>query len=194
MKHQLLIEYLGKYGQISKLEELDIIKYFTPIETSRKQILIAKHQTCNKLFFVNKGLIRAYYTNVNGKEITRMIAWEGRFLTNIVSFKNFSENDEQIECIEKAEILYVNKQNFDFLMKSSLNLKSIYADILEEYNALHIKRFQSINTFNLDQKFEYLNSDFPNLINRASDNILASFLGISREYLVKNKHLLYNKQ
>ena len=161
---------------------------------NKKEILINELLPCDKLFFINKGLLRAFYMDEKGKEITRMIAWENRFLTNIISFKNFSENNEIIECVEKAEILYIDKHGFDILMKSSLNLKSIYADILEEYNALHIKRFQSMNTFDLYQRIIDLKTEFPNFINRVSDNILASFLGISRVYLVKKKHLLYNKQ
>jgi hypothetical protein len=40
-------------------------------------------------------------------------------------------------------------------------------------------------------KMQYLKTNFPNLIGRISDQILASFIGLSRETLVRNKaHLL----
>jgi len=187
MKHKLLIEHLKNYGDISEQEELNIRKYFIPHQTTKKQILIEKHSICNKLFFVNNGLLRAYYINDDGREVTRMIAWENRFLTNIVSFRNFAENKETIECIEKAEILYINRNDFDNLMKSSFNLKSIYADILEEYNALHIKRFEQLNSGNAVEKLKYFNQNFQPLKNRINDTYLSSFLSISRKTIERLK-------
>jgi len=152
--------------------------------------LIEKNTPCNKLFFVNAGFLRAFYINEKGKEITRMIAWKERFLTNIGSFKSSFLNNETIECIKDGEVLYINRENFNNLMKSSPNLKSIYADILEEYTALHIKRFEVLNTFDLENKFLHLKQDFPNLIKELNDTLLASFLGINRETFARNKSKL----
>lgn len=191
MKHEQLINFLQKYGTISELEKKNVKNYFIPLQVKKKQILIEEKAPCNKLFFINNGFLRAYYSNYNGKEITRIIAWEDRFLTNIGSFKGFTENNETIECIGNGEILYIAREDFDTLIKSSSNLKSIYTDILEEYNALHIKRFEALNTFDLNKKFIHLKQEFPHLINKLSDILLASLLGISRETFVRNKKAIY---
>lgn len=187
MEYNQLLDFLKQYGEISKDEETLIKKCFSVLNLKKKQILINENFPCNKLFFVNNGLLRTYYISNKGTEITRMIAWENRFLTNIVSFKYGEKNNETIECIENSEILCIDKDNFDTLLKSSLNLKSIYADILEEYNALHIQRFQSLNTFDLQNKFSHLQKFFPQILYRVNDGLLASFLGISRETYVRNK-------
>lgn len=187
MPHQPLINLLGKYGTINKQEELNIRKYFDTLNLEKKDILIESNKPCDKLFFVNRGLLRAYYTSIDGKETTRMIAWESRFMTNVVSFRNIAENKETIDCIEKADILHINRNNFDLLMKSSSNLKSIYTDILEEYNALHIRRFEQLNSENTLEKLKYFNENFPALKNRISDTFLASFISISRKTLERIK-------
>lgn len=188
-EHEPLINFLGKYGILSETEKQNIRKLFVPLHVKKKQILVEKHSLCNKLFFVNKGLLRAYYLTEKGKEITRMFAWENRFLTNIVSFKNFSENNEIIDCIQNAEVLCISKTNFEILLNSSVIFKIIYIDLLEEYNALHIQRFEVLNTFNLEKKLLYLKQKYPNLIKILNDTQLASFLGISRIHFVNNKHL-----
>lgn len=190
MKHEQLINFLQKYGTVSELEKKNVKNYFIPLQVKKKQILIEKNSPCNKLFFINNGFLRAYYSNDNEKEITRMIAWENRFLTNIGSFRGFTENNETIECLGNSEILCITRDHFDILMKSSSNLKSIYTDILEEYNALHIKRFEALNTFDLNKKLIHLKQEFPHLINKLSDTLLASLLGISRETYVRNKKLI----
>ena len=191
MNYEQLLSFLYQYGNLSETEKQNIKKSFTLLQVKKKQILIEKNTPCNKLFFVNRGLLRAYYINDKGKEITRMVAWKERFITNIGSFKNLSINNETIECIKDGEVLSINREDFNNLMKSSPNLKSIYADILEEYTALHIKRFEVLNTFDLENKFLHLKQDFPNLIKELNDTLLASFLGMNRETFARNKNYLF---
>lgn len=190
MKYQQLIDLLNSYGNITKEEEMSIRKTFVIQKVNKKELLIHENFPCNKLFFINKGLLRIFYVNDKGNEFTRMIAWENRFLTNMISFKNLGDNNEIIECIENAEILYIKRDTFNDLMKSSLNLKSIYADILEDYNANNVRRFQELNNNNIKVKMETLKYNFPQLIGRVNDVILSTFLGISRETFVRNKRSL----
>ena len=187
MNHEKLINLLKQYRTISETEKQSIEELFTPMKVKKKQILIEKNSPCNKLFFINKGLLRAYYTNDKGTEVTRMIAWENRFLTNIGSFKNASENNETIECVENAEILYIDRINFEKLITSSLNIKSIYADILEEYNMLHIKRFEQLNSKDSLGRYKYFKENFTPLQNRINDSLMASFLSISRKTVERLK-------
>ena len=187
MEYENLFASLRVFGTISDDEENNIKKYFNVQKIKKNEILIEKNSPCNKLFFINDGLIRAYYINDKGNEVTRMIAWKNRFLTNIINFRNFADNLETIECIENGELLVIVKDDFIHLMQTSTNLKSIYGDILEEYNAMHIKRFQQLNTLLTRDKMIYFNQNFPTLRNRISDNVLSSFLAISRKTLERIK-------
>ena len=189
MPHEKLISLLNDYGTISDIEKLNIVKYFIPQKIKKKHILVDRHSPCNKLFFINNGLLRAYYINEKEIEVTRMIAWENRFLTNIGSFRNKIVNNEIIECIENAEILYIDRSNFENLVNSSLNLKSIYADIIEEYNILHIKRFEQLNSKNSLGKYAYYKENFDPLHNRISDTLLSSFLTVSRKTIERLKKI-----
>lgn len=186
-EYNQLIELLKTYGKISESEELEIKKHFKYLIIKKSEILIDKTVNCDKIFFVNKGLLRAYYINEKGNEITRTIAWENRFLTNIVSFKEFSSNREVIECIENAEILYINKKNFDTLILSSQNIQSIYNNILELYTAFYIQRFEYLNTVDAEGKIKYFNDHFKSIKNRLNDKNLSSFLSISKKTLERVK-------
>ena len=191
MSHQKLIKLLETYNTISANEREIIYKKFKFRKIKKREIIINKNSSFHKLFFVNSGILRAYYLNDQGREITKEIAWENRFIANICSFKMPEENHNIYECIKDAEILEISKDDFDQLLLSSNNLKCIYADILEYYNTFHIKRFDNIIATNIENKMKYLKNDFPNLINQVNDNILASFINVSREYYVKNKEFFY---
>lgn len=188
MNHEKLITFLGHYGKISDSDKSNIRKHFVPLKVNKKQILIDKYSPCNKLFFVNSGILRTFCVSEKGREITRMFAWEKRFITNIASFKNNTENHEVIDCIKNSEILYINREDFYSIINSSLNLKNIYADLLEECNSFHVKRFEVLTTYNLEDKLLYLKEEFPTLLKELNDSLLASFLGLNRETFVRNKN------
>ncbi|MDR2206984.1 MAG: Crp/Fnr family transcriptional regulator [Flavobacteriaceae bacterium] len=194
MKCEKLIKFLEKYGKVSEAEQGNLNKYFEFSSVKKKQIIVEKNFPCNKLFFVNDGILRTYYINDGGREITRMLAWENRFITNIESFRYATKSHEIIECVEDAEILYISREHFKKLVKASPDLKSVYADILEEYTAFYVKRFEVLNTFDLNKKIQHLKEDFPpEIIKDLNDTVLSSLIGISREYFVKNKNLFYGK-
>lgn len=99
------------------------------------------------------------------------------------------ENNETIECVQEGQILFIGREDFDTLCL--YKPKRHICRYFEGYNAMHTKRFEVLNTFDVYQKILHLKKDFPNLIHLLNDQLLASFLGISREYLVKNKSLLH---
>lgn len=194
MKHKLLIENLRKYGNISEKEESTIREVFLCVNTKKKDILINKDSLCNKLFYVNEGLLRTYYLDTAGNEFTRRIAWKNGFITNMNSFrKNGIENNETIECIENAEILEISKSQLDYLLATSENLLKIYQIILEKYMAFNIRRYQHITLSTPHERLNYFNENFPILKNRISDTVLATFLSLSRKTLVRTrKNLIKN--
>ncbi|WP_047455967.1 Crp/Fnr family transcriptional regulator [Chryseobacterium sp. OV279] len=189
MTHEKLIKLLKNYGEISKEDEIDIAAKFIFQKTKKKEILVGQNSSCNKLFFVIEGFIRAYSINDKGNEVTRMIAWEGNFLTDIVGFRDQNINQEIIESLTDSFLLFITKNNFDSLLNSSENFKKIYIKVLEEYSNMHMKKLQLINIVDISLKMKYFKEHFPDLVFKLNDKILASFLSISRETLVRHKKI-----
>lgn len=188
MKNQNLFNLLAKYGEVSEEDIIRINNYFIPLQVNKKQILIEKNSLCNKLFFVNTGLLRTFYIDNNGNEFTRRIAWEGGFLTNMDSFrKDGIENNETIECIESGKILQITRKDLGKLLSASENINNSYQLILEKYMAINIRRYHHLSTSTAVERLIYFNKNYPALRNRLSDNILASFLSISRKTLIRSK-------
>jgi signal-transduction protein with cAMP-binding, CBS, and nucleotidyltransferase domain len=121
MEFEKLLAVIKSYDEISDQEISNLKTYFNVLKVRKGDILIKANSPCDKLFFVNSGLLRDFYINETGNEITTIITCESRFLTNIISFNGFAENNETIECIENGEVLYISKENFDKLLKTSKN-------------------------------------------------------------------------
>lgn len=75
------------------------------------------------------------------------------------------------------------------MVKNSSTFRKIYTQLLEQCNIQHVKYLYVLGAYGIQQKIKYFKKYFPNLNRQVNDHVLASFLGISREYLVKNKSL-----
>ncbi|MFT3949071.1 MAG: hypothetical protein QM763_19055 [Agriterribacter sp.] len=191
MEYSSLIGLLRKRADLSYEEEAGIRYYFKPQSVKQKKDLNCAGLPCNRLYFIRKGLVRAVYFNENERAFTRAIARENSFLVNMPEFKQTGYNTEIFECIEDAEILSITKPDLDSLLSCSVTLKSIYCDLLEEYNTIHLNHLHVLSSPAIKQRMQYLRVNYPNLVGRVSDGILASFLCISRETFVRHKSLLY---
>lgn len=69
--------------------------------------LLEQGVVADKLFFINKGCLRLYYSSEDHSTATRFIAFEHTFLTSIVSFISREPSPEYIQAVEKSELLVV---------------------------------------------------------------------------------------
>ena len=178
---------------IEKIEETDLQKIrqkFKSKKCKKKEILISNNQVCDKVFFIIKGMLRAYYVDEKGLEKTRLISIENEFCSNWASFHNLSKNNEYIQCIEDCELVYVGHKEFYELVKSSQSLNNIYTAILEKFQVYHVKRFEFISNLTLAERLQKVNTFFPNIQNRISNKILASFLHSTPEHCSSAKKKL----
>lgn len=193
MKYTHFLSFLKKEAKLNIEEEENIKKYFQFSKAKKKEIILRCGTVCDKIFFINKGIFRAFYISDQNIEITRMIATENKFLTNMISFRSLSENIENFECLEATEYLYISKANLKELLDTVPSFKERYLRILEEYNAIHINHIHCITNASTAQKVHYIKTISQNLISRISDGVLASFIGVSREAIVRNKSIRTSK-
>ncbi|HRP90916.1 MAG TPA: hypothetical protein PKX92_12875 [Edaphocola sp.] len=190
MRYRQIISILNNEKTLTHEEEENIRKHFQFAKSKKYEIVLPCNSVCDKIFFINKGIIRAHFSNEKGKNVTRVIASENHFLTNMISFRTLSRSIEAFECLEDTEYIYITKGNLNALLERSPLFRIKYCEILEIYNANQINHIHSITNSDVCAKIQYLKSNYSNIIGRVSDQILASFIGVSRETIGRNKNQL----
>lgn len=106
----------------------------------------------------------------------------------MISFRTSYKNIEAFECLEDTEYLYITRLDMNKLLECSKNFRVRYCDILEINNAEQINHIHFITNLEACAKLQYFKTKFPYLIGRVSDQIIASFIGFSRETFVRKKN------
>jgi CRP-like cAMP-binding protein len=184
-------EQLKKYIQLNisiSGDKLDgIVKYFKPLTIKKNTILLSRDETCNKLYFVNKGCIRTYYITGQGNEKTRFIAFEGMIATSLTSFISQQASFEFVDALENSELLYISRTTFYKLINDFPEWEKCYLRLLEFAYIYQNKKIEELVTLSAGERYAILVKDHPGYIQRLSNKVLASYLDVTQETLSRLK-------
>jgi len=160
---------------------------------SDKHFYIQANTIQNHVGFVFSGLLRAFYIDDVGNEITVRFVKENDFATNYVSFISQQPSRYYFQCIEPCEIVNISYQHMQEAFSKFPSLEKYGRLIAEEILKGQQKRIESFLFDNAEKRYlDFINGN-PNLFNRVSISYLSSYLGIDRRSLTRiRKKLAYH--
>jgi len=150
---------------------------------SKESILLREGDLCRKLYVIQKGCLRFYYINEEGKDITHWFSFEGDFMTELNSFYSQTPSDFYLETLEECQLLTLNLADIkvlakdfpEFYMMESMLLRNAALELGEKIKDLQFR----------DAKTRYLNliKKQEDILFRVSLGYIASYLGITQQSL-----------
>ncbi|MFD1552932.1 Crp/Fnr family transcriptional regulator [Putridiphycobacter roseus] len=186
-----LIHFLKKNIELEDEELKTVLSYFNTIKKSKHEILLANGKNSQVSYFVKKGCLRLFYIDDHGKDITRYIAFENQFATELVSFITNQPAQESIQVIEDSELFYITHEDFRMLMQRMPKWKDFYSIYLEKAYVNNAKRLISFTTLDAAERYKQLFKINPNIVKRLPNKIVASYINISQETLSRIKTKIY---
>ncbi len=185
--YKLLQFKLDQESNGNQIAVEEIISFFKPVYAIRNQVLISPEEICRHYYFIEKGALRLYTTNKEGKESSRYFAFEGNFCTALPSFIDQQPAMEYLQAIEKCKLLAITRTDFFKMLEKHIFFARIYQNILETGFIVAQKRIYSFQGFDALQKVKWLINYQPNVLLRVSNKMAASYLGISPSTLSRIK-------
>lgn len=178
-----LKKHIEKITPVSDLEFEYILSYFTRKKLKKHQFLIQENNYVQNDHFVIKGLLKAYYTNDEGKEHILQFAMEDWWVTDYQAYFRKEKATINIDCLEDCELLCIPLENREKLCADLQKIEHFFRIKSNSgYVALQ-RRILSLLDKDAKGRYEQLVQLYPSLLQRVSKTLLASYLGVSRETL-----------
>jgi len=158
----------------------------------KKQVIYSEGNHALRLFYVEKGKVKTYKTNDDGKELVVGLYNEGDFFGYIALLEGTSYK-ETAEAIEEAEVAVIPRDEFDQLVNSNREVMQKFIQLLAKnvtereqqllgiaYNSLRKKVADALIT--LYRKYK---GDNPNFVIDISRENLATIAGTAKESLIR---------
>lgn len=165
-------------------EEFDyILAHFTKKTLKKHQFLVQEGNLIHDDHFVVRGLLKAYYTNDQGKDHILQFAMENWWVTDYQAYFKRVAATTNIDCIEACEVLCLSLQNRDKLCADLQKIEHFFR-VKSNFGYVALQR-RILSLLDQDAKgrYEQLIKLYPSLLQRVPKTVLASYLGVSRETL-----------
>ncbi len=175
-------DFNGKIEQIVKLyskyiskETLNNLVDFNKITSFNKGDLISAD---HKVYLLLSGIIRGYYLDMDGNDITHMFIFEGAIYGS-----DFLTTDKphvcNFEALEECTAIELNRTVLLEQIKIDKGLMLAYIHMLEEALKRKILRETSLVTKTATERYLDLKKENPDIDQRISQGHIASYIGIS---------------
>ncbi|WP_425392221.1 Crp/Fnr family transcriptional regulator [Ekhidna sp.] len=183
MEISSLIEYFNTFLPLTEEETAELEKRVKPKTVKRRQFILSSGDVCKYYSFIMEGCFKMYKVDENAKEHNLHFAVENQWITDIGSFHSEQPSQLYIEAIEPSRILQISKQDLIYFYEHSIKFNRIFRVIVEnEFVLLQNRLLQTISTSAEQRYLEFIEL-YPNLFNRISNVQVASYLGITPEFL-----------
>ncbi len=180
---ELIFKNIGKYISLEKSEADLLLSLFQIITVLKKELIINQGRNCDMLFFVESGSFRAYHLNKDGKESTIMFAPEDWWVTDMNAFLNGTPSLLSLEALEESKIYGISRKNFDLVVDKIPKLERFFRILFQR--AYIREQLRVMDTISLTTEERYLNflHKYPNLVQKVTQKQIASYLGVTPEFL-----------
>lgn len=179
---------ISRYVNFTK-EELDIFNsllYYKQIP--KKTIMLQKGEKCTFDAFVVRGCVRKYYIDENGFEVILQFAIENSWISDI-SFSIYETEGSHvfIETLENSDFLLFTPESKEKLFEQAPRFERAFRILLHRHLAVTQNRLFHNITQTAEQKYDEFLQAYPTIPSRVAQHYIASYLGISAEFLSKIK-------
>ncbi len=167
-------------------EELSFLKSGLSVsQLGPKHFYIHANVVQKEIGFVAEGLLRAFYVDENGNEITVNFIRENRYATHYAAFITQTPGKYYFQCIEPSLIVNLTYTHIQEGYDRYPSLERYGRLVAEEVLKFQQGRIESFLFDTAESRYLDFIKDNSDLFNRVSLSHLSSYLGIERQSLTR---------
>lgn len=182
-----LIAHIHKLIARKDFDLNPIDSYFSAQHLRKKQFLQSEGQRCKYNCFVKKGCLRMYFVTDKGTEQTVQFALENWWISDYFAFEQQRTTQFYIQAIESTDVLLIDLAAQERMI-TEVPIMERYFRLLYQraYGASQV-RMKYLTDFSKEESYQHFSASFPEFVRRIPQQILASYLQMTPEYLSEIK-------
>lgn len=185
--------YLSEILEIPKEEVAKCSNYYQAVKVAKNEFLLQEGEVCNQTYFVEKGLLRMYSIDRNGKEHIIQFAPENWLISDRSSLYFNEKSKYYIEAVEDSEVLLLKNDFFSTLSQLFPNTAENNDLLLQKHIRNLQNRVNSLLAETAEERYMNFIKMYPDILLRVPQWMVASYLGITPESLSRVRKELARK-
>jgi len=187
-----LFTYIQQYIDLSE-EDRDVMsQHLKHRKYLKHQFIVQQGDVCRYESFIIKGAVKTFFVDQQGQEHIVMFGIENWWVADLGSFINQTPADFNVQCLEDTEVIQFSHESLEELYRLIPRLERFFRIIIQK--AFVASQNRIVRNLSLPAKERYLlfRDQYPEIEQRAPQYMIASYLGITKEFLSKIRSQLLN--
>lgn len=183
--NSVITNYIQKFVTLSDEELLQFASCFKEVAIKKRQYIVQPNFTAKHRNYVLNGAFRAFVVGDEGQDHTITFAINDWWITDYTSYITQQPATMFVEALENSTILQLDYQSEQMLKLSNHKFETFFRIIAERGLSFQQRRIISNLTHSAEERYEEFFNKYPQVVQSVPQYTLASYLGMTTEYLSK---------
>jgi CRP-like cAMP-binding protein len=183
--------HITKFISLTDEDFHDLLSYCQTIKLKKKQNLLEAGKICRSNYFVLNGCLRMFFINNKAVEQTTHFALENWWVADYQSFSTQTASTFYIQAIESTEVLAIDYSSQEKMLAQFPQMERYFRLIHQRAHAASQFRVKGLYELSGEERYHQFIERYPEFVQRIPQYLLASFLGLTPEYLseIRRKYI-----
>lgn len=181
--HNYILTKTNNKHPLSEKELAWIQSVFVPKKLRKKHYLLQEGEINKFHCFVCKGCLRMYRVDEKGQEHIFQFAIENWWTGDRESMISGNPSKYNIEALEDSELMMITRADMDEITEKIPAIKLMVQNIQQNNVIATQNRIHAAISYTAEEKYLNFVKTYPDIIQRVPQQMIASYLGITRETL-----------
>lgn len=191
--HDRLKAHIRKIIQVSEKDVEAICACFQAQTVEKGTFLLRQGQICNFEGYVLEGCFRTFIIDEAGRENILHFSVQDWWLMDIDSFLNRRASDLNIQALEPSKVLLISQSKKQALYQEVPIVEKLFRVMFQKALVAWQRRLIRNHCLTAKERYQHFLSTYPDISQKLTDRQIASYLGITHEFLSKIKKASRNK-
>lgn len=177
-----MADFLFAFNHLSPLSSKaaeDLSSHLSTRTFEKGQLLLKEQEVCRKLYFINNGLVKTYFSTPEKDFIMRFFP-EKNLFTVLDSYTTGQPSTYAVMALEFTSVTYVEQADLELLCRKHHNIETAFRKLLAFAAVNMMKRISEMLEENATERYKHFLKDNADLLQRISLGDLADYLGITQ--------------
>lgn len=180
-----IIDYIQNIVKLTEDEALQFASSFKEIKIKKRQFIIQPEFVAKCRYFVVHGAVRAYVIDNDGQEHSIQLAIEDWWISDYNSYMFQQPASMFVIALEDCVLLQISFEDEQKLKSINHKFETFFRIIAERAAAFMQRRIISNLTKSAEERYDLFLEKYPKMAFRFPQYIIASYLGMTTQFLSK---------
>ena len=180
-----IASYVEKFVRLTEKEEIEFTSRFKETRIKKRQFVVQPGFVPKSRYFVIKGALRAYVVGDEGEDHTIQFAIEDWWISDYNSYINQQPASMFVVALEDCILMQISFEDEQTLKALNHKFETFFRYMAERSTAFMQRRIITNLTKSAIERYDIFINSYPKLVQRVPQYALASYLGITTQFLSK---------